>query len=151
MAEDRPSARRDRSAELRATIEPLAPGERPTVVTAATAVAATLALANVIAFLAGLEVGGERPDPVQIAVPTLLMGAAAIGMWQLRYWAVLGFQALLGILIVLLAVWLVGAGSWPVALAIVVAITPAVVLFWKLVRIMARIQAGDPSRLQSGE
>ena len=39
------------------------------------------------------------------------MVAAAIGMWQRRYWAVLGFEALLGIAIVFAAISLMVASN----------------------------------------
>ena len=39
------------------------------------------------------------------------MAAAAIGMWQCRYWAVLGFEALLGIAIVFSALSLLVASN----------------------------------------
>jgi hypothetical protein len=61
-------------------------------------------------------------------------------MWRARYWAVLGFQFMLGFLLVILALLLVRASN---ALAVVVVLAigvPAGVLFWKLVRALARIQ-----------
>ena len=40
-----------------------------------------------------------------------LMAAAAVGMWQCRYWAVLGFEALLGIAIIFAALSLLVASN----------------------------------------
>jgi hypothetical protein len=68
------------------------------------------------------------------------MLVCAVGMWFMRYWAVLGFMALLAILVVLAAVALIKVSS---VVGVVVAL--AIVglggfLFWKLVRVLSRIQ-----------
>ena len=42
---------------------------------------------------------------------SILMAGAAIGMWQCRYWAVLGFEALLGIAIAFAALSLLVAAG----------------------------------------
>jgi hypothetical protein len=129
-----------RAAEIRAKLEPLAPGERPGAVTVAAIVAAGLALANLVAYLAGLEVDGERPAATGVIVYEALLLAAAAGMWRARYWAVLGFEFMLGFLLVFLAIFLTRASSLA-GVALVLAIgVPAAILFWKLVRAMARIQ-----------
>ena len=61
-------------------------------------------------------------------------------MWQARYWAVLGMQALLGLLIVILSLVLVTAEDvWGVLLILAI-IVPAGTLFWFMVKAMARIQ-----------
>ena len=70
----------------------------------------------------------------------VLMGFAAWGMWNVRYWAVLLMEAILALLIVIVAVLALRA-STVIDLVIVVAIlVPACLLFWKLVKAMARIQ-----------
>ena len=61
-------------------------------------------------------------------------------MWRARYWAVLGFEFMLGFLIVILALLLIRASN-VLAVVVVLAIgVPASWLFWKLIRAMARIQ-----------
>ena len=45
-----------------------------------------------------------------------LMGTMAYGMWRARYWAVLGFQALLVLVLVAASLGLVQATSWPQAI-----------------------------------
>jgi steroid 5-alpha reductase family enzyme len=69
-----------------------------------------------------------------------LMGIAAWGMWRAKYWAVLGMQAILGILIVLFSVFLFEASNVQSALICVAVIGPAGALFYFLVKAMARIQ-----------
>jgi hypothetical protein len=61
-------------------------------------------------------------------------------MWRTRYWAVLGFEALLGITIVIAALSLAVASNVQAVLLCVAIIVPAGVLFYRLVRAMARIQ-----------
>jgi uncharacterized membrane protein YhaH (DUF805 family) len=73
-----------------------------------------------------------------------IMLAAAVGMWRRRYWAVLGFEVLLGVVLVFAGLSLLLASNWRGALLCVAIIALAGTLFWKLVRAMARIQM--PSR-----
>jgi hypothetical protein len=130
----------ERNAEVRAALEPLPEGDRPTAVTIGAIVAFTLALANLIAYVAGMKVNGERPAMAGIVVYEALLLGAAYGMWRARYWAVLGFQFMLGFLIVILALLLVRASN-VLAVVVVLAIgVPAGWLFWNLIRAMARIQ-----------
>ena len=134
----------ERNQAVRAALEPLAPGERPAAVTVAAIVAAALAVANLVAYLAGVEIDGERPAAGGMVVYEALLLAAAAGMWRAKYWAVLGFQFMLGFLLVILALLLVRASN-VVAVLVVLAIgIPAGWLFWKLVRSMARIQMPRP-------
>ncbi|HVE67064.1 MAG TPA: hypothetical protein VNB64_00640 [Solirubrobacteraceae bacterium] len=133
----------ERNERIRAALEPLEPGERPAAVTVAAIVAALLALANLIAYMAGLKIDGERPALSGIVVYEGLLLAAAAGMWRAKYWAVLGFQFMLGFLLVILALLLVRASN-VLAVVVVLAIgLPSGWLFWKLVRAMARIQMPD--------
>jgi hypothetical protein len=61
-------------------------------------------------------------------------------MWRMRYWAVLGFEVLLGVAIVFAALSLLVASNVQGALLAVAVIAVAAPLFWKLIRTMARIQ-----------
>jgi uncharacterized membrane protein len=65
---------------------------------------------------------------------------AAVGMWRGRYWAVLGFQALLALTIIYAALSLTVAANLAAALLCAGVIGLAGFLFYKLVRAMARIQ-----------
>jgi hypothetical protein len=69
-----------------------------------------------------------------------LMIAAAVGMWRMRYWAVLGFQALLGIAVVFAAGSLIVASNLAAVALCLGILAIAGTLFWFLVRVMARIQ-----------
>jgi heme A synthase len=75
-----------------------------------------------------------------VLVFSALMLSAAVGMWQLRYWAVLGFQALLGISIAISALSLLVASNLQGAVLSLTVMLAGGTLFWFLVRAMARIQ-----------
>ena len=140
IVEPRLSRSEARNVAARAALRPLRPGERPAAVVAGAVVAAALALANVVLYALGAKIGGQRPSLAQVAGPALILGVAAWGMWRLRYWAVLGVEALLclGILFFsLLALRAENLASVLVALAL---IAPCGALFWFLIRAMARIQ-----------
>jgi hypothetical protein len=124
----------------RAKLEPLAEGERPRAVTVAAAIALLLGLANLVAFAAGLEIQGERPKTLPTVFYSLLMLAAAWGLWQAKYWAVLGMEVLLGFLILIFAVLLVTATNVGAVLISVAILAGAGTLFWSLIKAMARIQ-----------
>jgi hypothetical protein len=140
-AEPRPPSRSEhKDAAARAALEPLAPGERPAAVTVASVVAAALGLVNIGLYIAGFEIDGERPQVVGVLAFSALMLTAAWGMWKVRYWAVLGMQTLLGLLIVIFSLVLVTARSIWGVLVLLAIIVPAGILFWKMVKAMARIQ-----------
>ena len=67
-------------------------------------------------------------------------------MWRGRYWAVLGFQALLAISIVIAALALLFASNVEAVIRSVLIIVPAGVLFWYLIRAMARMQMPTRTR-----
>jgi hypothetical protein len=103
-----------------------------------------LGLANVILFAAGYEVENSEQSGVGVLIFAALMAAAAIGMWQCRYWAVLGFEALLGVAVIFAALSLLVASNVAAVLLCLAIIAIASPLFWFLIRAMARIQL--PSR-----
>ena len=70
----------------------------------------------------------------------LVMFACAIGMWRLWYGAVLGFMALMGITVVIFALALLRVSSVTGLLIAVVGIVGPGFLFYKLVRVLSRIQ-----------
>ena len=56
----------ERNRAARDALEPLAPDERPAIVTVGAVVSAAVALSAVIAYLAGAKVGGDRPHVLQV-------------------------------------------------------------------------------------
>jgi hypothetical protein len=135
-----------RNQEAREALEPLAEGERPTVVTLGAIVAALIAISVVIGYVAGVEVNGERPKLPQVVAPTVIMGVMAWGMWRARYWAVLGFQLML--VIVLFSAFfglVVGASSVSEIIGTLALLAAAGSFFYFMVKAMARIQM--PTRL----
>jgi hypothetical protein len=131
----------ERNQAARESLEPLADGERPLVVTIAAVLSALLALSILAGYLAGAHVNGERPHLAQVLAPALLMGVMAWGMWRARYWAVLGFQLLLVFLIFSavfgLAVQAASVAQFAATLGL---LAVAGTFFFFMVKAMARIQ-----------
>jgi hypothetical protein len=130
----------ERDAAIRATLTPLAPGEHPPALKVAIGVAIALALSNLAAFALGADVpgSGSRVGGLLFVAVMLL---AAWGMWRQRYWAVLGFATLMALIAVVFTLLLLVASN---VLAVVLCVAFAVAagwLFWKLIRVMARLQA----------
>jgi hypothetical protein len=69
-----------------------------------------------------------------------LMGAMAAGLWLSRYWAVLGFQTLLALLIVIWSLLLIKAETILGAVLALAIVGLAGTMFWFLVKALARIQ-----------
>ena len=130
---------RKRDDEARAALVPLAPGERPLAVTIAVIVAVVLGVANLVALIASYDPdeGGKTASTV---LGTVILAAVAVGMWNVRYWAVLGMQALLAITIVLSCLALLTANNLAAVLLSLALLAGAGTLFWILVKAMARIQ-----------
>jgi hypothetical protein len=130
-----------RNQEAREALQPLGEGERPTVVTIGAIVAALISISIVIGYAAGVEVNGKQPKLPQVVAPAVIMGVMAWGMWHARYWAVLGFQLML--VIVLFSAFfglLVGVSSVGQAIGTVALLAIAGTFFFFMVKAMARIQ-----------
>jgi hypothetical protein len=84
--------------------------------------------------------GGSLPGAIFLAA---ILVALALGMYRRRYLAVLGFEALLAFQIIVTSLALVVASTLSAAAGCLVAIGLGGWLFWKLVRVMGRIQAGE--------
>ncbi len=132
-----------RNERAREGLDPLEEGERPTVVTVGALLSAAIAAVTLGAWIAGAKVNGERPNAIQVFAPALLFGVMAWGMWGARYWAVLGFQAVMGILMVGSFLSLISATSVAGALTAVLILAIAGALFWFTVKALARIQMPD--------
>jgi len=134
-----------RNREAREALKPLAEGERPLAVTVGAVVSGLIAASIAIAYLTGGEVNGQKPALAQALAPALLMGVMSWGMWRARYWAVLGFQLILVLLIFSSFFGLVvGASSLPQFLGTGSLLAVSGGLFYFMVKAMARIQM--PSR-----
>jgi hypothetical protein len=141
--EQRLLARQEREIEARASLQPLGPHERPTALRVAIVVAIALALGVCVSVATVHNLsrhGGSLPGGLFLAGVLLLL---AWGMYERRYWAVLGFQALLAFQIIVTSLALIVAETLLAAGLCALSIGLAGWLFWKLVRVMGRIQAGD--------
>ena len=139
--------RRPRGSELdertRAALRPLAEDERPPALIAAEIVCAVLALLVIVGALTVHDLsrrGGSLPAAVFLAA---VLCALAAGMYRRRYWAVLGFEAFLAFQIIVTSLALVVASTVTAAAICIVGIGLGGWLFWKLVRVMGRMQAGE--------
>lgn len=127
----------------RASLQPLGERERPTPLLVAVVVAGALAGAIVIGALSIHDLsrhGGSLPGGVFLAG---VLTALAVGMYRRRYWAVLAFEALLAFQILVTSLALVVASTLLAAGLCLVSIVLAGWLFWKLVRVMGRIQVTE--------
>jgi hypothetical protein len=124
-------------------LEPLAESERPAALLVAIGVCLVLAVAILVGGLTVHDLsrhGGSLPGAIFLATILTLL---AFGMYRRRYMAVLGFQALLTFQIIVTSLALLIASSILTAVLCLLAILLAGWLFWKLIRIMGRIQAGE--------
>jgi hypothetical protein len=78
-----------------------------------------------------------------VFAPAILFGVMAAGMWRARYWAVLGFQAVMAILMIGAFLTLIAATSLIAALTPLLVIAVAGGFFWFTVKALARIQMPD--------
>ena len=134
------------SSNRRAELEPLRAGERPPALLVAIAVCALVAIAVIVGAATVHDLssrGGSLPGGVFLAVVLLLF---AQGMYRRRYWAVLSFEALLTFQIIVTALALIVASTLLAAAICLLSIGLGGWLFWKLVRVMGRIQAGEEAQ-----
>jgi len=133
-----------RNAEARAKLEPLAPGERPTAVTVGAVISVLFALiftgSAVVAAIGTVEVEGEEPSAFPLALFAAVLWLMAWGMWKARYWAVLGFQMLLVLVLLASGLGLVQVSTVLQAVGTVVLLLGSGALFYFMIRAMARIQ-----------
>jgi len=133
----------ERRAQHAPQLEPLAPGERPPALLIAVAVCVVLAVAVIVGALSVHDLskrGGSLPGALVLAA---LLVALAVGMARRRYWAVIGFEALLAFQVIVTALALTVASTLAAAGECLLAIGLGGWLFWKLVRVMSRIQATE--------
>ena len=141
--EQRLLARQARELEARASLRPFGPHEHPVALRVAAALAVALALGVCVSVATVHDLsrhGGSLPGGLFLAGVLLLL---AWGMYERRYWAVLGFEALLAFQIIVTSLALIVAETLLAAGLCALSIGLAGWLFWKLVRVMGRIQAGE--------
>ncbi len=130
--------------QVRESLVPLEPGQRPTVVTVGaiftTVVAAIFWASSLVALFTSTEVNGTEPNAGQLIATALIMSLMAWGMWTSRYWAVLGFQMLLVLLIIAAIAGLVVATSLIQLVSTLILTIGLGLLFYYMVKAMARIQ-----------
>ncbi|HEY7831645.1 MAG TPA: hypothetical protein VIC06_13875 [Solirubrobacteraceae bacterium] len=138
-----PSRGELRNTEARDALEPLGEDEWPKALVAAITVALLLAVVVLVGAASVHNLnrhGGSLPGAIFLAA--VLVGLAS-GMYRRRYWAVLAFEALLAFQVIVTSLALVVAATLTAAAGCVVSIGLGGWLFWKLVRVMGRIQAGE--------
>jgi hypothetical protein len=137
-----PSRSEQRNAEIRAQLRPLAPGERPWALKVATLLAILVGGGDLVDVIVGgqIRVGHTHAGIGGVVLFSVMMLICAWGMWTLRYWAVLGFQAILGIVILLFSLLLIRASNLLGLAVAVIVVGGGGYLFYKLVRVLSRIQ-----------
>jgi len=133
----------ERNAEARAKLEPLEEGERPTAVTVGAVASAVLAIVFTVSAalaIAGVDAGGRDIKPLPIITFGIVLWAMTIGMWRARYWAVLGFQTVLLLVMLASAFGLVVVTSVLQAVGTTILLAGSGTLFYFMIRAMARIQ-----------
>ncbi len=134
----------EKNRRVRESLEPLGAGERPTVITVGAifcAVMAAIAWSSAgVALFTGAEVNGVRPNVAQLALTGLITTGLAWGLWKARYWAALGFQVLLLLLLIAGVAGLVLAGTLAQAVTTFLLLVLLGAMFWFMVKAMARIQ-----------
>jgi hypothetical protein len=133
----------DREDRARAALAPLGEGERPVALLVAIGVCLLLALGVIVGAASVHDLsrhGGSVPGAVVLAITLTLI---ARGMYRRRYWAVLAFEALLAFQILVTSLALVVASTIAAAAICLLSVGLGGWLFWKLVRVMGRIQAQE--------
>jgi hypothetical protein len=128
---------------LRAELEPLGEDEWPRALLVAIVVCVLLAIAVIVGAASVHNLsrhGGSLPGGAFLA---LVLLALAFGMYRHRYGAVLGFEALLAFQIIVTSLALVVASTIVASVICTVSVGLGGWLFWKLIRVMGRIQAGE--------
>jgi Flp pilus assembly protein TadB len=137
----------ERDAQARAELEPLEQEERPTAVTVGAIISGIAAIGLTVSAVlaaAGVEAGGTHPKAAPIAFFALVIWVMAWGMWKARYWAVLGFQMLLVLVLLASVLTLITFDYWRQAVGATILLLGSGTLFYFMIRAMARIQMPRP-------
>jgi len=138
-----------RNAEIRERLQELEPDEHPLPLKFAIGTCFVLAASNLGLAASGYEIksdDGGSSSYVGVVLFSLILLVAAGGMFRHRYWAVLGFQALLALTVLIAGLSVVVASNiWAAVLCLAV-IGYGGWLFWAMIRVMARIQMPQARR-----
>ena len=93
-----------------------------------------------VALFTDTEVGGSEPQVAPLVLFAAILTVMAWGMWRARYWAVLGFQALLALIMLAAGLGLVGVRTVLQAIGTTLLLAAAGTLFYLMVKALARIQ-----------
>jgi hypothetical protein len=132
-----------RDEQARAALAPLGANERPAALLVAVVVCALIAVGVIVGVLTVHELsrhGGSVPGGIFLAAIFALL---AQGIYRRRYWAVLGFEAVLAFQLIVTSLALVIASSLLAAGLCALSVGLGGWLFWKLIRVMGRMQAGE--------
>lgn len=142
----------ERNAAVRATIHPLEPGERPAALKVAAAVLVLLALTNLLLMIPSdttpISSGEASPAARSIGL-AIVLSALAAWIWARSAAALLIFEALLIVTMLYAFLGLLTAVNVSAVVASAIVLGLAAVLFWKLIRVVARIQAPVHEDLRS--
>jgi hypothetical protein len=137
-----PSRSEERNEAVRARLAPLEPGERPWPLLVSALLALTLVIANLVLLVADIKLKGAKP--ASEVVYLVVMSMCAYGLWRARYWAVLGFMVLLLLTVLEAALLLIRASNAAGVAITLVLLGGGGYLFYKLVRVLSRIQMPQP-------
>jgi hypothetical protein len=137
----------ERNEAARAKLKPLERGERPTAVTVAAVVSTILTVLITVQAglaIANVDAGGADIHPAPLLVFGSVLWVMTIGLWRARYWGVLGFQTLLLLVLLASAVGLVQVSTVLQAVGTTTLLIASGLLFYFMIRAMARIQMPTP-------
>ncbi|MEA2160866.1 MAG: hypothetical protein QOD66_3246 [Solirubrobacteraceae bacterium] len=137
-----PSRSEQRNAAVRATLTPLQEGERPWPIIIASVLAVLVGAGDLIDVIVGgrITFGRTHAGVGGVVLFSLMMLVCAAGMWRLRYWAVLGFQTILAVVVLVFSLLLIRASNLLGLLVGLVVVGGGGTLFYKLVRVLSRLQ-----------
>lgn len=139
----------ERNQATREALEPLKPGERPGVLVAAVAWMALMAALMAYNAIASNDLSnGSR---VGNGVMVVLIAVAAIGTWRLEYWAILGTQTVLALTLVSLVLFALVIENVLLVVLGLAAVLVSGYLFFKMVKVMARVQKTAILKREAGE
>jgi hypothetical protein len=109
-------------------------------------IALVLVIANLVLVIlhVSFKAGPQRVSTGQEILYLVVMSMCAYGLWRTRYWAVLGFMVLLLLTVLTATLALVRVTNAAGAAFAVALIAGGGFLFYKLVRVLSRIQMPRP-------